>query len=62
MLIEFSVTNFRSIKNTQVLSLVASSSKERWEANTFAPNSPSTPRLLHSAMVLGPNIYPPRCS
>jgi AAA15 family ATPase/GTPase len=55
MLIEFSVTNFRSIKDTQVLSMVASSSKERWEANTFAPNSPSTPRLLHSAMVLGPN-------
>jgi len=55
MIIEFSVTNFRSIKDTQVLSMVASSSKERWEANTFAPNSPSTPRLLHSAMVLGPN-------
>lgn len=55
MLIEFSVTNFRSIKDTQVLSMVASSSKERWEANTFAPSSPSTPRLLHSAMVLGPN-------
>lgn len=55
MLIEFSVTNFRSIKDTQVLSMVASSSKERWEANTFAPHSPSTPRLLHSAMILGPN-------
>lgn len=55
MLIEFSVSNFRSIKDTQTLSMVASSGKERWEDNTFAPNSPSTPRLLHSAVVLGPN-------
>ncbi|MBK5931313.1 AAA family ATPase [Halochromatium salexigens] len=55
MLIEFSVTNFRSIKDTQVMSMVASSGKERWATNTFAPNSASSPRLLHTAMVLGPN-------
>jgi AAA15 family ATPase/GTPase len=55
MLIEFRVTNFRSIRETQTLSMVASSSRERRAENTFAPDSPSTPRLLHSAIMLGPN-------
>lgn len=54
MLIEFSVTNFRSIREKQALSLVAGSGKEMPD-NTFEPNAPKAPRLLRSAALYGPN-------
>jgi len=55
MLIEFSVGNFRSFRETQTLSLVASTSKELAETNTFEPGVAGTPRLLHTAAIYGAN-------
>ena len=55
MLIEFSVTNFKSINETQTLSLVASSDSEMREQNTFASPEQHVPNLLRSAVVYGPN-------
>ncbi|MEE8429188.1 MAG: ATP-binding protein [Gammaproteobacteria bacterium] len=55
MLIEFSVSNFRSIRDTQTLSLVASTDKKLHNENTFDPGAKSAPRLLRSAAVFGPN-------
>ena len=53
MLIEFSVSNYRSIKDKQTLSLVASKSTELQEENTF-PGDKKT-RLLKTAIVYGAN-------
>ncbi|MFQ5661428.1 MAG: ATP/GTP-binding protein [Gammaproteobacteria bacterium] len=55
MLIVFSVSNFRSIRDTQTLSLVAGTGKELRDENTFDPGAKSAPRLLRSAAVFGPN-------
>ncbi|OGA44744.1 MAG: hypothetical protein A3F74_19830 [Betaproteobacteria bacterium RIFCSPLOWO2_12_FULL_62_58] len=55
MLIEFRVTNFRSINRTQVLSLVAGSGKERIAENTLESRLPGFPRLLRSAVIYGAN-------
>lgn len=57
MLIEFSVTNYRSILERQTLSMAASSYfKEYEELNTFAPALDSNmPRLLRSSVLYGPN-------
>lgn len=55
MLLEFKVTNFRSINNTQILSMVAGTGTELKEQNTFASGLPSLPNLLRSAAVYGPN-------
>ena len=55
MLIEFSATNFRSIKETQTLSLVAGAAKEFMRENTFESGLPGFPRLLRSAVVYGAN-------
>jgi len=55
MLIEFSASNFRSIRDTQTLSLVASTGKELRDENSFDPGAKSAPRLLRSAAVFGPN-------
>ena len=55
MLIEFKVTNFRSIKETQTLSLVAGAAKEFMRENTFEPGLPGFPRLMRSAVVYGAN-------
>ncbi|NLY65623.1 MAG: ATP-binding protein [Alcaligenaceae bacterium] len=56
MLIEFSVTNYRSILQRQTLSMVASTYfNELKSLNTIpAPNS-NTPSLLRSAVLYGPN-------
>ena len=56
MLIEFSVRNFRSIKEKQTLSLVASRS-DALSQNTFALNTPglSDTRLLKSVLIYGAN-------
>ncbi len=55
MLVEFSVTNFRSIRDRQTFSMVASKDKDRADTHTFDPDAPATPPLLHSAVVMGPN-------
>lgn len=55
MLVEFSVTNFRSIREKQTLSLVAASGKELREHNVFAPEAPATPDIVRSAVIYGPN-------
>jgi AAA15 family ATPase/GTPase len=55
MLLEFSVKNFRSIKEKQTLSLVADKGKELLEKNTFQTGLKNIPRAVHSAVIYGPN-------
>ena len=55
MLIEFSVTNYRSYLPSQVLTLTANTATELQEKNTFASPVSNLPRLLRSAVVYGPN-------
>lgn len=56
MLIEFSVTNFRSIRETQTLSMAASKYyKEHLKQNSFESGISGLPRLLRSAVIYGPN-------
>jgi AAA15 family ATPase/GTPase len=55
MLIEFSVTNFKSIQTTQTLSMAASPASELREQNSFAIPEQGVPRLLRSAAIYGPN-------
>ena len=57
MLIEFSVTNYRSILERQTLNMAASTYfKELESLNTFMPDQDDgVPRLLRSAVLYGPN-------
>ena len=55
MLIEFSVTNYRSFLTTQSLTLAANTATELQEENTFPSPASSLPRFLRSAVVYGPN-------
>lgn len=56
MLIEFSVTNFRSIKETQTLSMVAANwMKELQMENTFSTEDTKLPQLLNSVAIYGAN-------
>lgn len=55
MLIEFSVANFRSIRDRQTLSMAASSSGELRGSHLIAPTSRATPELLASAVIYGAN-------
>lgn len=55
MLIEFSVTNFRSIRETQVFSMVAGSRPEWRETHTFDSGVEGFQRLLHSTALYGAN-------
>lgn len=57
MLLDFSVTNYRSIQERQTLSMAASSYFKEMEAlNTFEAGAPEKmPRLLRSAVLYGPN-------
>lgn len=55
MLIEFTVSNYRSFREPQTLSMVASAISERSEANTFDAKLPGFGRFLRSAVVYGPN-------
>ena len=57
MLIEFSVTNYRSILERQTLNMVASTYfKEMESLNTFIPDQEDgVPRLLRSTVMNGPN-------
>ena len=55
MLIEFSVTNYRSFLPTQSLTLTANTATELQEENSFVSPVSNLPRLLRSAVVYGPN-------
>jgi len=54
MLIEFSVSNFRSIKREQTLTMVADSEKVNLE-NTFIPEGNEKLRLLKTSVIYGAN-------
>jgi AAA15 family ATPase/GTPase len=55
MLVEFRVKNFRSLRDEQVLSLVASKDKSYEETHTLSTGLSAVPRLLRSAVVYGAN-------
>lgn len=55
MLIELSVTNFRSIRNMQTFSLVKGTGDELQSTNTFIASESYGIDLLRSAAVYGPN-------
>jgi AAA15 family ATPase/GTPase len=55
MLIEFRVSNFRSLRDEQVLSMVASKDKTLASTHTVPTGVTAAPALLRSAAVYGPN-------
>ncbi|MDR0247568.1 MAG: ATP-binding protein [Burkholderiales bacterium] len=55
MLVEFRVKNFRSLRDEQVLSLVASKDGTWADTHTFATGLKATPNLLKSAAIYGAN-------
>jgi AAA15 family ATPase/GTPase len=55
MLIEFRVTNFRSLRDEQVFSLVRGHGDELQENNSFTANDANQMALLRSAAIYGPN-------
>lgn len=55
MLVEFSVSNFRSIGERQTFSMAAASGAELRESHVFEPSALSTPELVRSAVLYGPN-------
>lgn len=55
MLLEFRVKNFRSLRDEQVLSLVAAKDNTLKEFNTLPSGIKAMPLLLRSAVIYGPN-------
>lgn len=55
MLVEFRVKNFRSLRDEQVLSLVASKDKTLHDTHTVSTGLRAAPHLLKSAVVYGAN-------
>ncbi|MDM0115841.1 ATP-binding protein [Variovorax sp. J22R133] len=55
MLVEFRVKNFRSLRDEQVLSLVASRDKTLHDTHTVATGLKAAPSLLRSAVIYGAN-------
>ena len=55
MLVEFSVTNFRSIRDKQTLSMVKGKGHEHEATHTFKPTAPGSETLLKSAAIYGAN-------
>lgn len=55
MLVEFRVKNFRSLRDEQVLSLVASKDKTWRDTHTLSTGIKAAPSLLKSAVVYGAN-------
>lgn len=55
MLVEFRVKNFRSLRDEQVLSLVASKDKTLADTHTLDTGLNAVPRLLKSAAIYGAN-------
>jgi AAA15 family ATPase/GTPase len=55
MLVEFSVANFRSIRDRQTLSLIANAGKELRDSHAMPAGAPNTPDLLRSIVLYGAN-------
>lgn len=55
MIIEFRVKNFRSLRDEQVLTLVASKDKTLQDTNTITTGLKAVPNLLSSAVIYGAN-------
>ncbi|MFT4929994.1 MAG: AAA15 family ATPase/GTPase, partial [Phenylobacterium sp.] len=55
MLIEFTVKNYRSIKDEQVFSLAKAKGDELQKTNSFIPTAPASVPLLRSAVIYGAN-------
>lgn len=55
MLVEFSVTNFKSIKSKQTFSMTKAKGNELEATNTFQPEGIRNLGLLRSAAIYGPN-------
>lgn len=55
MLVQFSVRNFKSIADTQTISMVASTGASRRERVSLRTENSFSPYLLRSAVVFGPN-------
>ena len=55
MLLEFNVTNFRSLRDRQTFSMVANTGKELIETNTFKTTAHTEYHLLRSATLYGAN-------
>ena len=55
MLVEFRTKNFRSLRDEQVLSLVASTDKTLLDTHTLATGVKAAPHLLRSAVIYGAN-------
>lgn len=55
MLVEFRVKNFRSLRDEQVLSLVASRDKTLADTHTVETGLSAVPRVLRSAVIYGAN-------
>ena len=55
MLIEFSVSNFRSISDRVCFSAVATSSSGKDESISFKSGNSAVPSLLKTALIIGPN-------
>lgn len=55
MLVEFRVSNFRSLRDEQALSLVASKDKSFQDTHTLATGQSAAPALLRSAVIYGAN-------
>ena len=55
MLVEFRIKNFRSLRDAQVFSLVASTDKTLLDTHTLDTGLKAAPRLLKSAVVYGAN-------
>ncbi|EKO3988880.1 ATP-binding protein [Vibrio furnissii] len=55
MLIQFTVKNYRSIKEEQVFSMVKAKGDELLASNTFEPSSAASEPLLRSAVIYGAN-------
>ncbi|MFC3700822.1 ATP/GTP-binding protein [Reinekea marina] len=55
MLVEFTVKNYRSIKEEQVFSMVKATGGELESTNSFQPSAPASVALLRSAAVYGAN-------
>jgi len=55
MMIEFGISNFLSFREKTTLTLVKVSGRELEDSNTFVPDAPSAPALLHSCVLYGAN-------
>jgi len=55
MLVEFTVKNYRSVKEEQVFSMVKAKGDELESTNSFQPSAPASVPLLKSAAIYGAN-------